>query len=146
MIPNDEQTEIPAQEWELRVMHAQAVRENAARLARFLVGGNAGGTIATLSVVGTFISRPEETQLPTFLFWLVVTFVCGLVSSWVHISAELVRSRVNAFPNANFWPATVSSDPARLFKYARRVAGFISGLCMAAGTVGALLYLYSRTS
>ena len=57
---------------------AENVRNVVIRFERFAIAGNAGGTIAVLSFIGTSIGSGAET-IPASSFWVLVIFVFGLI-------------------------------------------------------------------
>lgn len=60
------------------------------RYSRFLANGNAGGTIATLGLIGTTLGAGEGAPIPTAIVCLLFVFICGLCFVW---GALIVESR-----------------------------------------------------
>ena len=64
------------------VLHGR-VSEARGNLIRLLILGNAGGTIASLSFIGTLISGSEKLTYNPEAFPILAIFVLGLASGWL---------------------------------------------------------------
>lgn len=125
------------------------------RLSRFLLGGNAGGSIASLSFIGALVGSGAP-HFPRMLFFVFVIFLVGLAFSWLELTSRLDHARsARRFVSRESWdpnfpPKDGSKDPrAKLhFQTIGRLAWsrLVSGGCLIAGTVLALNQLYGLTS
>ena len=70
-------------------------REARLRARRFLTAGNAGGLVATLSLLGTVIGNSAEMTAPVELFLPVVGFLFGLFCCAAALLIEYAMSELN---------------------------------------------------
>jgi hypothetical protein len=57
---------------------------------RLLIFGNAGGAIATLSFIGTIISKSDTATFDRMMFIVLIIFILGLIGGWAARTAEMV--------------------------------------------------------
>lgn len=67
------------------------------QLVRLAALGNAGGTIATLSFIGTIVTKSKFGTFSSSIFWVLVIFIIGLICSWVAqiIVGAVIQARLN---------------------------------------------------
>ena len=65
-----------------RFIQPDAGRVADTRLTRFFIGGNAGGAIAALTLIGAFLGGGGKV-LPSLMFWIMAAFVAGLFGGLV---------------------------------------------------------------
>ena len=58
------------------------------RLTGLLVGGNAGGAVALLTVFGSMLTSASQNPIPKVLFWLFTAFLLGLFACLVERFAD----------------------------------------------------------
>jgi len=69
-------------------------------LRRFGLFGNAGGTIATLSLIGSTIgsNSARSDGFPSAAFWVLIVFLAGLLFAAIEVIATELRSRAYLGP------------------------------------------------
>lgn len=58
------------------------------RLTGLLVGGNAGGSVACLTIFGSMLDSASQDPIPEKLFWLFTAFLLGLFGCLVERFAD----------------------------------------------------------
>ena len=125
---------ITARAWDIRAADATL------RAERFLVGGNAGGVVATLSLIGTIVGRGTAAA-PRAFFWVLIIFLTGLVATWLgryisifidNIEGHQLRLRLY-----------IVSVALRLL---RAALFWISALCAGTGIAFGLREIYKLTA
>lgn len=121
---------------------------------RFVTAGNAGGLIATLSLIGTTIGSSEtqpSVSLPTFLTLLV--FVVGLVlcgyALWTEnvarlAAAELKRLRAATKSAASSEQLTEAVNSCQTNTTHSFRASLLAGTLLLAGMLSGILVIYSN--
>ena len=125
------------------------------RFSRLLVGGNAGGVIATLSLIGTIIGTSRGDPFPRELFWVLTIFVVGLFSVGCLIAGNVLFSRqYHAEMLSDLKLAMTGKRPGvrgkSFLSFTKLVIlplvlRLVSACCLIAGGVLALLQLYLRS-
>ena len=132
---------------EVRAQKMDKAKEkfDAARLrqSRVLLGGNAGGVIATLTLIGASLRR-SEAVVPTEIFWVLVCFVVGLISNWAMVRVDTIISNeeLRAIETKKAFGGNVRTRLELIDRLGRIVAAtaFLVGLC------GGLIQIYRLTS
>lgn len=126
-----------------------AVFENEKALLRSFILGNAGGAIATLSVIGTVIGSSDDSRFDRGLLWVLVIFLAGLASGTFYRFSELMAVRlkireITATPEQEPGWATL---PDRVVRWEKsfRVAFWVSGVILVVGIVTGLVQLWRLT-
>ncbi len=124
----------------------------AKRFTRSLVGGNAGGVIAILSLIGTIIGTSRGAPFPRELFWVLTIFVVGLFSVGCLIAGNVLFSR--QYHAAMLSDLKLAMTGKRLRERGKSLPYFtkmvilpfvlrlVSAGCLIAGGVLALVQLY----
>lgn len=107
----------------------QRFRETFKAAERLLVAGNAGGVVATLSLIGTTLGSGATVPRP--FFWVLVVFLFGLIISGVGRYLDFVMAH--------------TSHPSSILFYSRRVALMLSTLFVILGIALGLIELYLLT-
>ena len=121
-------------------------------LTRLLIGGNAGGAIATLSLIGTILGSGGGPPFPRELFWALTIFLIGFLSMGGAVAVRFGAasdSRAAIYSDQSLLRA--GKPPSKAFQspwlYARRlvipdVLRWASMICLMIGTGLALIQLY----
>jgi len=83
------------------------------RRIRFYTGGNAGGVLATLGMIGSLISSSSSNTYPVAVFWALIFFVGGFLGSWLFFS-NYARLEVNIRDRAHARLRGEDPDKAKL--------------------------------
>ena len=79
--------------WDLARLRAH---ESRLILRRSLAGANAGGAIASLSIIGTLIATSTNHKFPPEIFWVLCVFLFGLFFSLIESAFEY-KTRSESF-------------------------------------------------
>lgn len=110
---------------------------------RFLVGGNAGGVIACLSLMGTAIGSSPTGQAPESFFWILLVFISGLGAAWWRLAMAIFWQK-DATRRA-IRGGRVLPDFAMFHSFMERWTLRVSGAALLIGTVGGVISLYTLT-
>lgn len=129
----------------------KAVDHTRARWSSFLISGNAGGVIATLSLIGATAARATPPSFPAEYLILLLVFLFGLFGSLFMIASDHIMAGVHwkaeAPPLILFPTEAGRSDTPRLMRMFRtavrlaRMGAIVSSLCMFAGAIGGVIVL-----
>lgn len=124
------------------------VQEGVRSLARMATAANAGGAIATLSVIGTALGVTDgKGPVPQPLFWVLVLFVIGICTAWLHRFFELEHAALELGDQIDMLEGK-RSDPPRPFIWRRRWIFFLKFtpiLCAYYGMTEGLKFLFTLT-
>ena len=120
------------------------------RLTGLLVGGNAGGALAILTVFGTKLSGSSHDPIPERLFWLFTVFLLGLLACLVERFADSrIRSTIAFEKGATFLIGTkLDFEPSKAIQNWTIVearAQILSTTTLVIGTLLGLYLLYDFT-
>jgi len=114
----------------------QELRSEERKLVSFLTRGNAAGTIATLSLIGTVIAgSAPEASFPRVLFWMLLTFVVGLAGSWIELVFELL-------PYGQKYRKADCEGQVIFFRKIQLFMATICSICLFGGCIASLSFLF----
>lgn len=122
----------------------EAVAESK-RMARFLVGGNAGGTALLLTMIGAHIAKDPAGAFPGEMFWLLVVFLVGLLGAWVGMSGDAISTLIERYGRIRIlrvdmsWRAKTAVERLVIGGYS------LAGIGLLVGATASLIYLYGLT-
>ena len=130
------------------------------QLLRFSTGGNAGGVIACLGLIGAMIGSDSESTFPRTVFWVLLVFVLGLFGSWLSLLGERRLAHLRERNTAHEMSVGGMINPIHPDYGARHVplrkirmtdwlcdAGlWVSGALLFGGVLAALIVLFTLSS
>ena len=145
---SDNDSELPQQSKpiDLSALLAGMERTEAAwqRLMNVVIGGNAGGLIATLTLLGSIIGLSKTGIAPRALFWTVIPFAIGLAGGVVVRFADLLNELMAYFKVGAGEKFEFDADYAR-FKKWRLIGSFISIGGLLFGSIFGIIQLWIFT-
>lgn len=148
----DEPTEELKRQQEKYRKHAHmALDDIEQRIRRVVLTGNAGGIIATLTLIGALLGSGRSAGIPAHVLWLVAVFMVGLFSillsdliAWFYRGA---RYRA-AWDEDEFWSSPLWSRVSRgeqLFELLRVPLVLVSTTCLIGGSIAGVVILHGFT-
>jgi hypothetical protein len=116
-------------------------------VVRLLILGNAGGTIATLSFIGTMVGKSPNLMFDEATFWVLVVFILGLAGGWAYRVAErdTAQAHFDRVLKRDFDQIEESTISAESWGRMKHYSVMFSFICLISGVLTGLVRLFKMT-